>query len=41
MLRGLQVVVSGVVLAGFTLAGASVASAQEAAKAGSSDVVGR
>ena len=30
MLRGLQIVVTGVVLAGFTLAGASVASAQEA-----------
>jgi len=32
MLRGLQVVVSGVALAGLTLAGAAVASAQEAPK---------
>lgn len=32
MLRGLQIVVSGVVLAGFTLAGASLASAQETPK---------
>lgn len=30
MLRGLQVVVSGIALAGFTLVGASMASAQEA-----------
>jgi hypothetical protein len=30
MLRGLQVIVSGVALAGFTLAGAAVAAAQEA-----------
>ena len=32
MLRGLRIVVSGIVLAGFTLAGPSLASAQEAAK---------
>jgi hypothetical protein len=32
MLRGLQIVVSGVVLAGFTLTGASLASAQETPK---------
>lgn len=32
MLRGLRIVVSGVVLAGFTLAGASLASAQETPK---------
>jgi hypothetical protein len=32
MLRGLQVIVSGIALAGLTLAGATVASAQEAAK---------
>jgi hypothetical protein len=32
MLRGLQIVVSGVVLAGFTLAGAALASAQETPK---------
>ena len=32
MLRGLQIVVSGVVLAGVTLAGASLASAQETPK---------
>ena len=32
MLRGFQVLVSGIVLAGFTLAGAGVASAQEPAK---------
>jgi hypothetical protein len=32
MLRGLRIVVTGVVLAGFTLAGASLASAQETPK---------
>ena len=32
MLRGFQVLMSGIVLAGFTLAGAGVASAQEPAK---------
>ena len=32
MLRGFQVLVSGIALAGFTLAGASVAAAQDAAK---------